>query len=74
MTVALYDQMLAAQGGACAICLKKPKTGKRILEVDHDHKTSKIRGLLCWRCNYRLLGKGSTPELLRRAADYMAAA
>jgi recombination endonuclease VII len=50
---ALYD----VQGGVCAICARsKGKnregkgTGKR-LAVDHDHKTGKIRGLCCGKCN-----------------------
>jgi hypothetical protein len=44
-----YERLLAAQGGGCALCGRKPKT--RRLDVDHDHRTGKIRGLLCQRCN-----------------------
>lgn len=44
-----YDQLLAHQDGACAICLQPPKS--RRLAVDHDHKTGLIRGLLCAFCN-----------------------
>src|SRR3989304_573545 len=47
-----YNAILKAQGGACAICKKPPK--KRRLNVDHNHKTGRIRGLLCFRCNYGL--------------------
>lgn len=50
-----YDQMLSSQGGVCALCGDPPK-GKR-LAVDHDHKTGKVRGLLCSFCNHRIIGK-----------------
>ena len=43
------DRMLAAQGGLCAGCGRlKPE------HVDHDHKTGKVRGLLCFNCNQAL--------------------
>jgi Recombination endonuclease VII len=48
-----YAEMLARQSGACAICLRPCKTGRR-LAVDHDHSTGRIRGLLCFRCNTAL--------------------
>ena len=47
-----YDQLLAAQGGGCAICGARPKTRK--LHGDHKHTqhgVQRIRGLLCFRCN-----------------------
>ena len=49
ITLVEYDQMLAEQGGVCAICKKEPD-GRR-LSVDHDHVTGEVRGLLCVRCN-----------------------
>lgn len=45
----LYDRLIAAQGGVCAICGAPPKT--RRLHIDHDHRTDRVRGLLCQRCN-----------------------
>jgi hypothetical protein len=47
-----YDDLLALQGGGCAICGAKP--GTRRLHIDHDHRTMTLRGLLCHRCNGRL--------------------
>lgn len=45
-----YAEMLQEQGGVCAIC-KFPYPS---LCVDHCHKTTGIRGLLCQSCNSAL--------------------
>src|SRR5262245_41793994 len=51
----LYDNQL----GVCAIC-EQPETAIgvhgeiRLLNVDHDHVTGKVRGLLCSNCNTAL--------------------
>lgn len=50
LNIAEYEKMLAAQGGVCAICGGVNENGSR-LSVDHDHKTGKVRGLLCSKCN-----------------------
>jgi len=62
ITEAEYNQMLADQGNACAIC-RTPFQGRRVC-IDHDHACCPvpasghtrscgkcIRGLLCVRCN-----------------------
>lgn len=66
-----YQALLELQGSeVCAICSESPSAGKR-LQVDHDHDTDEIRGLLCARCN-RMLGQaGDTEKLLLRAIDYL---
>lgn len=65
-----YEALMQAQDGRCAICLKRPR--KLRLAVDHNHQTNEIRGLLCGRCNHKLLGAADeSPERLRRAADYL---
>ena len=46
-----YTKQSAKQKGVCAICKKPNNTEWRRLAVDHDHKTGKIRGLLCGKCN-----------------------
>jgi len=49
-----YEIMFDKQKGHCAICNSIPI--KYPLQVDDDHKTGKVRGLLCLVCNL-MLGK-----------------
>jgi hypothetical protein len=58
-----------AQQNVCAIC--GCDFGDEAPCVDHDHKTLKVRGLLCKQCNYALGQFGDDVRLLRRAADYL---
>lgn len=68
-SLAKWDLMFKMQFGKCKIC--KSKREYR-LHVDHDHKTGRVRGLLCIRCNKRLLGRGlEIPALHRAAAEYL---
>lgn len=50
LTLEQYDQMFEDQNGVCAICGGINYGGRRLV-VDHDHKTGKVRGLLCHHCN-----------------------
>lgn len=68
LTIEDYERLLAAQGGGCAICGATPKT--RRLDVDHDHRTGAVRGLLCHRCN-RALPSWVNVRWLFRAAAYL---
>ena len=43
------------------------------LVVDHDHKTNKIRGMLCNRCNQGLGQFKDDPMLLEMARIYLLA-
>jgi hypothetical protein len=60
------DEMLAAQGGLCAICKVAPA-----VHVDHDHETGGVRALLCFNCNGGLGQFRDDPDVLRAAADYV---
>lgn len=46
-----YQTLLAKQNNCCAICKRSEKDNKKMLAVDHCHKTNKIRALLCSSCN-----------------------
>lgn len=69
ITPAIYEAMLEAQGGVCAICGDLP--GDRELAVDHDHETGAVRGLLCTRCNPALGMLRDDVDLLARAIKYL---
>ena len=56
ISAADFDAMLARQDGRCAICrTKRPKGLRRVFQVDHCHKTGRVRGALCQRCNTSFL-------------------
>lgn len=66
ITLAQYLEMVDAQKGVCAICAKAPE-GR--LHVDHNHKTGKVRALLCNNCNWALgLFKDNAETILAAAA------
>lgn len=50
-----YDKLFKEQGGVCGICRKPEGETNRgvlkVLQVDHNHNTGRVRGLLCGRCN-----------------------
>lgn len=72
ITVNQYEAMYKRQNGICAICQGLNIDGRRLC-VDHDHKTNKVRGLLCKRCNSMLGHATDSIEILHRAADYLEA-
>lgn len=69
MYVALHKQ----QGGICAICSKTEEANGKALAVDHDHETGRVRGLLCDDCNLALGRFQDSPDVLRRAINYLGA-
>jgi hypothetical protein len=51
ITLVQYNKMFETQEGKCAICQRHQNELTRTLCVDHDHKTNKVRALLCVTCN-----------------------
>jgi hypothetical protein len=64
-----YDRMYAEQNGVCYICNKEHL--RRPLNVDHCHKTGKIRKLLCDKCNMALGLIDDSIELLDKLKQYL---
>lgn len=60
MTLDQWNILFQKQNGACLICKRSDKK----LTVDHDHKTGKVRGLLCNWCNTRLGWMENNLELI----------
>lgn len=65
-----YLSLLGSQNGACAIC-RKP-FGDAVPNVDHDHSTGLVRGLLCTVCNTGVGKLGDSVEGLTAALRYLA--
>ncbi len=61
-----FDAMVLAQGGRC-VCGEE----LRSLHVDHDHKTGRVRGLLCRACNLAAGYLKDCPGRARRLAAYL---
>jgi len=67
-----YDSMLQAQDCACAICgTRAPKGKYGRWQIDHDHETGQVRGLLCQGCNVALGMMAENEECFLRAAEYL---
>lgn len=52
LTFKQHEQMYTDQDGRCIICRNLLPYDK--IHTDHNHKTGKVRGLLCRSCNYGL--------------------
>ena len=64
--------LIAAQGNRCAICgCRGEDAARKVLALDHDHATGRIRGMLCLHCNSGLGQFKDSPELLAAAIRYL---
>lgn len=71
-TAAEADEMLAAQGGICAVCgTDDPRGRHATFVVDHDHESGAVRGMLCNACNIGLGKFRDDPDVLVAAAAYL---
>jgi Recombination endonuclease VII len=70
-TETTYAQILATQGGHCYFCEKTQENDGRRLHADHNHKTGKARGILCFSHNQALGKFGDNEEGLLRALQYV---
>jgi len=66
-----FNKIFDAQGRKCAICPRTEPSGSGTWHVDHDHKTDKVRGLLCMHCNRALGYFMDSSELLQQAQLYL---
>jgi hypothetical protein len=71
ITIDEYNKFFEQQKGRCKICGKHQKNFKNALHVDHDHKTGKIRGLLCGNCNRTLGYFNENPLIFIKMAKYV---
>ena len=68
-----YNNQFKLQKGRCAICdIEFDSTIKELRpQIDHDHKTKKVRGLLCGPCNKGLGFFKDDPARLIKASSYL---
>ena len=67
-----YEEAYIKQDGRCAICGCKLNSSRYTrFAGDHDHKTGKLRGLLCTNCNTALGLFKDSIERLEAAKAYL---
>jgi len=71
ITLQEFEELLQFQGGVCAICQKSLENERRKINIDHDHETNEVRGLLCSGCNTGLGHLGDNIDGLERALYYL---
>ena len=64
LTKADFNKLWEKQSGLCAIC----EETLYIPHIDHNHKTGKVRGLLCTSCNTRLVAALEDPNINKARA------
>lgn len=71
-----YENLLKQQDGKCACCgtednLKEFGRKGKYFDVDHCHKTGKIRGLICGPCNSGISRLGDGLDKVLLAYNYL---
>ncbi len=77
-----WRELLWRQDSVCAVCKKAPTTGR--LCIDHDHvrgwkklppekRRLYVRGLLCFWCNSRYVGRSITVAKAENVVAYLKA-
>ena len=71
------NKIMKEQGSKCAICYNEIEFKQGLglnswtATVDHDHKTNKVRGILCGSCNNVLGRVQDNTEILTNAIKYL---
>lgn len=72
LTLDKYEEMLASQEGLCAICRRpESQANRKNLNVDHNHSTGEVRGLLCSLCNRAIGYFQDDISILMSAVSYL---
>lgn len=64
ITFGVWQAILDAQGGTCAVCgtSKPTRKGAGWWHTDHEHTSGTVRGILCLKCNVALGHLGDTEQ------------
>lgn len=71
ITLKEWKEMFEKQGKACAICGVPVPNTKNVWHTDHDHKTEKVRGILCGKCNAIIGFSGESISTLQATINYL---
>jgi len=73
LSVDELENLYILQNGKCKICnIEYPSISKHGgLYIDHCHKTKKVRGLLCSKCNMILGFSNDDVSILKASIDYL---
>ena len=67
LTMEELENLRNQANGKCEIC----SDNRFLLHIDHDHKTGKVRGLLCPLCNHAIGSFRENIENFQNAANYL---
>ncbi len=73
ITIEQATEMLVKQNYTCPICLGRldDEIGRNA-QIEHCHKTKRVRGIVCLRCNLALGYAQDDPSKLARMIEYLA--
>ena len=72
ISIGEYNDIFKKQNKKCLICeIKLPNGFALNKHIDHDHKTGKVRGILCTKCNTILGMANDNEEILLSAVSYL---
>jgi len=71
LSAAEFDKLFKSQNGQCAICAKSLEYYAKDTCVDHDHKSGKIRGILCGKCNLGIGHLRDSPATILASVNYL---
>jgi hypothetical protein len=71
ITLEQYQYLKTTQKDCCAICRVDFNMLSRDPDVDHDHRSGAVRGLLCSRCNLMIGLARDDASILQNAAFYL---
>lgn len=71
ITKSQFLGLVEKQGHACGACGDDATGMETSLNVDHDHVTNEIRGLICSACNSAAHWLGDDPTKAEKLANYL---
>lgn len=72
LTQEQFNEMIKLQGNKCMICQRFFYSAKHTRPcIDHDHKTGKLRGIVCDRCNVLLGTAEDNVAILENSIEYL---